>query len=343
MDTTGSQNRDLIVSPKRRIVYIDYLKGLTILWVVWYHTVHPSFVEFSFRIPLFFFVSGIFFKPYKFDTFLKKKVNTLIVPFIFFYLIYYIYYILLWLITGRSLLAFDYSSIFSIFEFHRGSEGFVINPPLWFIFALVNLQFLLYFLVKIKTPKVAIALLAGCIYIIDIIYLYDTPSLFMWWRSLRYFVYYSFGYLFGRQLLSVIEGEHGKKLSLLLGMTGLSAFMVCWQFKNLSSSGSIAFELITCVEIFALILFMVYLLKYLSALPLLGFLDFYGKNSYIVLGMHEIILTILLIAYHQLFNCNPGILAGLTMLILTIIILWPTVRILNRVAPHLVGKRDLWK
>lgn len=44
----------------KRIDYIDYLKGLSIIWVVWYHTVHPWFVDFSFRMPLFFLASGIF-------------------------------------------------------------------------------------------------------------------------------------------------------------------------------------------------------------------------------------------------------------------------------------------
>lgn len=77
----------------KRIEYIDYLKGLSIIWVVWYHTAnHPEFVDYSFRIPLFFFISGIFFRTYTIKKFVKKKISTLVIPFILFYFILYIIY-----------------------------------------------------------------------------------------------------------------------------------------------------------------------------------------------------------------------------------------------------------
>lgn len=75
----------------KRIDYIDYMKGLSIIWVVWYHTVHPWFVDFSFRIPLFFLVSGIFFKVIDIQIFAKKKFNQLVIPFFFFYAVYFVY------------------------------------------------------------------------------------------------------------------------------------------------------------------------------------------------------------------------------------------------------------
>ena len=62
------------MAQKKRIDYIDYLKGLTILWVVWYHTSHPEFVDYPPTMPMFFFLSGIFFKPYPLLEFIKKKI-----------------------------------------------------------------------------------------------------------------------------------------------------------------------------------------------------------------------------------------------------------------------------
>lgn len=328
---------------KKRIVYIDYLKGLTILWVVWYHTVHPEFVEFSFRIPLFFFVSGIFFRPYGFMTFLKKKVNTLLVPFVLFYLIYYLYYICLWVVSGRDISTFDFSTIFSLFGLYKGHASFVINPPLWFIFALVNLQFLLYFLVRISIPKIWIAVVAVAISLADILWFYDVPTLFMWGRCLRYFAFYSFGYLYGKELLSVIECEKGRIASLLTGLTGFVVFLVCWQLKPLAEAGTLLVEMVNYIEIFALILFMVYLLKYISPLPALRFLKFYGQNSYIVLGMHEIILTLLLLTYHRVIGGTPDVIGGIVMLVATTLLLYPIILLFNRVCPKLIGKNELWK
>lgn len=328
---------------KQRIIYIDYLKGLTILWVVWYHTTHPDFVEFSFRIPLFFFVSGIFFKPYEPVTFLKKKVNTLLVPFVLFYLIYYFFLIGTWTLSGRGLSTFDFSSIFSVFHPYRGNESFVVNPPLWFIFSLINLQILLYILICFSIPRKWTAILAIALSLAGSLYLYQIPTLFMWSRCLRYFVYYAFGYLFGKSIISIIEGQHGRKSIFALGGIGLSLFLICWQAKDFLPVEGLTFEIVNYLEIMSLILFMIYFLKYLSPFPFLRFLNFYGKNSYIVLGMHEIILTSLLLAYQRFVGNTPDILGGLTLLLLTTIILWPVIILFNKVFPKLVGKEDLWK
>ena len=52
------------MAQKKRIEYIDCIKGLTILWVVVYHFGPeniPEWVTIGYRMPLFFFLSGIFF------------------------------------------------------------------------------------------------------------------------------------------------------------------------------------------------------------------------------------------------------------------------------------------
>lgn len=39
---------------KKRIEFVDHLRGLALIGVVWFHTAHPAFLDFSWRIPLFF-------------------------------------------------------------------------------------------------------------------------------------------------------------------------------------------------------------------------------------------------------------------------------------------------
>lgn len=327
----------------KRIVYIDYLKGLTILWVVWYHTAHPDFVEFSFRIPLFFFVSGIFFKPYQLKTFIIKKFNTLLVPFVLFYLIYYVYLIGIWTLSGRGFFDFDFLSIFSVFHCYKGTESFVVNPPLWFIFALINLQLLLYLFLRCNIQGKSLAILSVLISIGSLFYLYEVPTLFMWSRCLVYFVYYVFGYIFGKSIIAIIDGQRGTKASIYLGSTGLILFLMCWIVKMTTEANGLWSSIINYVEIMSLILFMIYFMKYVSPLPFLLFLNFYGKNSYIVLGMHEMILTTLLIVYQHINNEDPGVIQGLGLLTVTTLILWPTIKLFNKVLPQFVGKDDLWK
>ena len=74
-----------------RIEYIDMAKGFCILLVVFAH-IHPDLTRYawgvffdSFRMPLYFFLSGIFFKRYSgIGEFCLKKINNLIVPLLFF-------------------------------------------------------------------------------------------------------------------------------------------------------------------------------------------------------------------------------------------------------------------
>lgn len=79
---------------KKRVDWIDLAKGLCMILVVFGHTdgILPSDMEWTaesmsyFRMPLYFLLSGIFFKTYgSFGQFLCKKFDHLLVPYIFFY------------------------------------------------------------------------------------------------------------------------------------------------------------------------------------------------------------------------------------------------------------------
>lgn len=76
----------------RRIDFVDLTKGVCIILVVMAH-IGGAFDQLDkhsmlscFRMPLYFFISGIFFKPYEgLSGFIIRKINKLIIPFIFFY------------------------------------------------------------------------------------------------------------------------------------------------------------------------------------------------------------------------------------------------------------------
>ena len=81
------------ISKKPRIEYIDLAKGICITLVVMLHLSSFAGVEFkaeyylqTFRMPLYYFLSGCFFKAYGgFWDFVKRKINKLLIPFFFFY------------------------------------------------------------------------------------------------------------------------------------------------------------------------------------------------------------------------------------------------------------------
>ena len=81
---------------KQRIVWIDTAKGICIILLVLYHSLIHTHADFLlsntnleiFFMPLYFALSGIFFKTYSsFSNFVIRKINKLNVPFFFFFIL----------------------------------------------------------------------------------------------------------------------------------------------------------------------------------------------------------------------------------------------------------------
>lgn len=162
---------------KERIEYIDLSKGICIVLVVLYHTCqifHYSqsntlFVISSFRMPLYFILSGLFFKEYNgFFDFSKRKINKLLIPFFSFYVILSIGLPVLLDFLDNNL------SIVRIGGYFSGwIKGHFFNAATWFLLALFMTNIIFYIIVSIsrKTKKYiqttimlsSLAGLIGCI------------------------------------------------------------------------------------------------------------------------------------------------------------------------------------
>ena len=118
----------------QRIDYIDLAKGICILLVAFQHGSshfmdedrHLLVAMSSFRMPLYFFLSGLFFKLYEnYCGFLKRKVNKLLIPFLFWHILS------CFLIPIMHKSAIDWSSFYEVFI----TSGYP-NGPLWFLLCL---------------------------------------------------------------------------------------------------------------------------------------------------------------------------------------------------------------
>lgn len=134
---------------KQRLVYIDLAKGLCILCVIIHHCyvelgiAWPADSYFSlFRMPLYFCLSGAFFKEYDgFIGFIIRKINKLIVPFVSFFLITSVFLplVLSW--------CFSYSWInsdFSLLYSWIGDRTTLFNGSLWFLLCLFEMNLIFY-------------------------------------------------------------------------------------------------------------------------------------------------------------------------------------------------------
>lgn len=118
---------------KRRIEYIDLAKGICILLVVMGHAGAdinlPGFG--MMRMPLYYMLSGMFFKDYGgFLQHVIRKINKILIPFLFFYITAYIpFYIFEYLKPG--LIQTEAHGIIDLFNNRQ-----FFNGPIWFLLSL---------------------------------------------------------------------------------------------------------------------------------------------------------------------------------------------------------------
>lgn len=151
---------------EKRIGFVDLIKGICIILVVMAH-IGGSFERMdsqnmivSFRMPLYFFISGIFFKSYGgFAGFLIRKINKLIIPFVFFYVGAFMVKYLIWKVApGVFQLPVQWSDLLVVFNKH---ELMTFNPPIWFLIALFNCNILFYFVHALRKNHLPLMIIAS--------------------------------------------------------------------------------------------------------------------------------------------------------------------------------------
>lgn len=144
---------------KERIAYIDFMKGICILLIAMKHVSGGSFFYSilpnldialkCFRVPLYFFLSGVFFKTYEgFSVFARKKVNNLIVTLLFFHFLCCLFKVPL--IAIVQAIRPDISMNFKLINFIPPffTRFWRSAMALWFLVALFGCNILFYFFHK---------------------------------------------------------------------------------------------------------------------------------------------------------------------------------------------------
>jgi fucose 4-O-acetylase-like acetyltransferase len=148
---------------KKRLAEIDIIRGITITLVVAAHTEIPSFLNEilkTFRMPLFFIVSGYLFSTSKylnnFTHLLKSRSISLILPYFSACLFSYFIWVIISYIEGDTQSLVWYQPIVGFFY---GNGSTLLNQPLWFLVCLfccqitfcLTLSYVQKFNVKLQT------------------------------------------------------------------------------------------------------------------------------------------------------------------------------------------------
>ncbi len=360
-----------------RLLWIDALKGFGIALVVIAHYSLPEALDtyiFSFHMPLFFFISGFLFNFVKYTgsatNFVKGRFRSLIIPYLAFAVLTCLFYFLLdeaYSPGVTSIKFFEADVLHMIYSIIYALGPMIsYNPPLWFLTCLFVTELLFYWLAKRyywQPGKLMVWITAAGI----IGYLYSVYVPFrLFWNAdvaLTAVVFYGAGNLFRKFIETEEELRAGsgllksnsriierlfrveKLFAIIFVLVSLLYFMYLLEFPtdkinmNVMKYGSFfSFYLLAFSSIFAL----VYVFKKIGSSKVL---EYYGRNSLIVLALHfpmKDILTKLSNIFFEIdldcFGCTTSF--ALILTVLNLLGLVPIIYIVNKYFPFLAGKKN---
>jgi acyltransferase len=359
-----------------RLSWVDTLKGFGIMIVVFAHYQLPAALDtyiFSFHMPLFFFVSGFLFNFVKYSEsakyFVTGRFRSLIVPYFAFAVLTCLFYFLMDKAFQPKVTNFDFFEasvpymIYSILYALGPMISF--NPPLWFLTCLFVTELFFYWLAKRyywQTGKLVIWLTVSGI--VGYLYSIYMPIRLPWNAdvALTAVVFYGAGNLFKK----FIESVEGLKVDFGLPKSGSGFNSVPFLVENFMPG----FFILVSLLYFGYLLefstdkinmnvlkyghfFSFYFLAFsgiftyvciFKKIGSLKVLEFYGRNSLIVLALHFIMKDILtklsdMILEIQLdcFCCTSFV--ALTLTVINLLSLVPIIYLINKYFPFLVGKK----
>lgn len=297
---------NFINNRKKRIEYIDLMKGICISIVVLYHCdalfygAYQSYNNYLqiFRMPLYFFLSGLFFK-YS-DGFLilmSKKINNLVIPYFFFSSFI--------LIVHYCVPTFNVEMANWKYYLFCYLEPY--NLPLWFLRSLF-IVYVLYYIICIFFKKIEYKILVSFLFSVMIWYfapiLKNHMNIYTEWILFRMNLLSS---IFVLPFMSVAELCRTKGILSITLSRNVRIIMTAFCVTLLVISTPEGFNLYATKYPDNLLLFYISsfsgifaILFFSSIFKKVPFFSYIGRYSLIVLGTH----SILIIIFRYLF---PGI------------------------------------
>ena len=332
---------------KERIAYIDFMKCLCIMLIVMYHIDHEFFNYIApnlnnalqaFRLPMYYFISGVFFKIYAgFADFTRRKVNNILVPFVFFAVLAYVVRCLE--AAARLALGADPIEVSPI----RLLQPFYLRfwemtTPMWFLLSLFWVNVIFYALQRYLKNVWAVLLVATVLSItgywladnkIELPLMLDTSLV-----ALPYFI---LGW--GMKRLGAVTPSRWDKWGWVMLLA--VALPIYW----LSDFMNLHFQILPAYWKLYLIPFVAIVALFWACKPLphIPVLCHYGRYSLIILGTHPLVYQPL--RSYLILRCGmlPGVELTLIVFALTFLFEWPVIWLLKTYAPRFTAQQPFFK
>lgn len=311
-----------------RILFIDLARGFCLLWIIWYHSLgHPLFLDYPIAIPSLFLISGMVFKNYSWRKFISKKIIQYIIPFAFFYLLYYVFLLVINYISFHTIDNQILFSVFGLFLKYKETDAFIVNYPLWYILALLWLQLMLKGLLVISSNWKWLLSASFIISFIGCLYLTHIFTYFQFGRATQYMLCFCIGYLLFEEKI-ILRAMSLTKV-MFISILFIMCFCVAALLNNNYLSSNFPILEYCIVGIIVVLLF--------SKISINKVLLWIGRNSLVILALHDIFLSICNTILFKT-GVEPGIIYSLVSTIIVLLISIPCVIIFSKYFPFFIGK-----
>lgn len=327
-----------------RITWIDNLKGLWMILILIWHSMFPIgnllfWYIFSFHVALFFFLSWYLFNDEKhknFKIFTIDKFKRLIIPYFAFNLIFFIYEKLINTNQNHDFLSILKWTLY--WSWLRGNnEIFLLNVSTWFLIALFFTSifyFLLNRYVKNKNYKIIFLIILSIIIHYLSINFREIRLPFSLEPALMATFFYWVWHIYKQKIAKLIEKINYKYLLILPILFFININFLSW--TNFSTNEYWDNYLIFLFSSFLWILTWIIIAK---LIPKNWILDFFGKNSIVVLWMEFLKTRILWVV--SMFSSwyiiyERSYLSWSIQVIWTILVLIPIIFFINKFTPFIL-------
>jgi len=320
---------------KQRIEFIDLAKGVCILLVVMGHSGFPLDIPgwSIVRMPLYFMLSGLFFKDYGgWWQFIIKKTNKILIPFLFFYLLGNVCFYLIKYFKPELLIT-DARGIWDLFDNRQ-----FFNGPIWFLLALYwcNVFFCGITLhVKNEAAQFVVVCLLGIV------------GWFLGYKgwfvplfidvALTAMPFFTMGYFLKKT--SILYPNRYDKYNWLLfaGFWAISFLIEKTAHFRLSLHYNAIEGWATYLLSFTSVLSVLFICKAIKHVP---FITYMGRYSIIMLCVHHMIYRPLMVVMRPL---HLGELSDFAVAVTTVLISALCIPIFRKYLPWFVAQKDLIK
>ena len=326
---------------KKRFIYVDALRGFCIILIIVFHSKFTvinrdvNLMLIHLRVPMFFVLSGLFFKRYGcFREFIMRKVNQLVVPYFFFAYIPF------------CLFSYFYTDRYADPLFYLGAAIKPWNYPLWFLRSLF-LTYVFYYVFDkytenrpkwLQTLIIAIIVTAGWYITLVVENLKPTHTTLKDCEFIIHDLHQSLKamlYFFLAQQIKKkgwLDFHFNWTYTIILSVATL---LLAYAFRQnrviLYSSGYVQHIVFAYISSFSFIFSLAVLFAKMKHTRML---EYFGKNSIIVLGCHYLIIIIL--------NSN-FIMPPYAVFLITFFLMFPCFLIFKKYFSKWIGHEEMFK